>query len=266
MGCRFKILGSGSSGNSTLLITEQAKVLIDAGFTTKRLEGLLEEAGVMLSEIDAIFITHEHADHAAAIAGIKKYPSIKLFANQATARVLQDKHGTDSKWYLFETGGTFRYRDLEVKSFSIPHDAHDPVGFCITVSKHGELLVGDKKIIWLTDLGYVPDHIPELLRDCHIVVIEANHCPRMLEMDTKRPWSLKNRISGKHGHLSNEEARDLLVKVASPHWVQIYLTHLSRDCNSTEAVERVFSDFKKQITFNVTIVEPGEGCHFFDLA
>ena len=120
MGCRFKILGSGSSGNSTLLITEQAKVLIDAGFTTKRLEGLLEEAGVMLSEIDAIFITHEHADHAAAIAGIKKYPSIKLFANQATARVLQDKHGTDAKWYLFETGGTFRYRDLEVKSFSIP--------------------------------------------------------------------------------------------------------------------------------------------------
>ena len=88
----------------------------------------------------------------------------------------------------------------------------------------------------------------------------------MLEMDTKRPWSLKNRISGKHGHLSNEEARDLLVKVASPHWVQIYLTHLSRDCNSTEAVERVFSDFKKQITCNVTIVEPGEGCHFFDLA
>jgi phosphoribosyl 1,2-cyclic phosphodiesterase len=265
MTCRFKILGSGSSGNSSLLITPQARILVDAGFTTKKLEGLLEEAGESLGCIDAIFITHEHADHAAAIAGIKKYPSIKLFANQATARVLQEKHGTESRWQIFETGSTFRYRDLEIKSFSIPHDAHDPVGFCITTGHQAEVFTPGKKIIWLTDLGYVPDCVPELIKTCDIVVIEANHCPRMLELDMKRPWSLKNRISGKHGHLSNEEARDLLVKVSSPLWTQIYLTHLSRDCNSRERVEEVFQEFKKSMPCVVTIIDAGEGGPFYDI-
>ena len=265
MPCRFKILGSGSSGNSSLLITDQAKVLVDAGFTTKKLEELLDQAGVPLATIDAIFITHEHADHASAVAGIKKYPAIKLFANQATARVLQEKHGSESRWQIFETGGTFRYRDLEVKSFSIPHDAHDPVGFCITTGMQNDIFKPDKKFIWLTDLGYVPETIPVLINDCHVIVIEANHCPRMLEMDTKRPWSLKNRISGKHGHLSNEEARDLLMKVASPVWNQIYLTHLSRDCNSRETVESVFAEFKTKVSCAVTIIDPGEGSCFYEI-
>ena len=139
MPMRFSILGSGSAGNSAFLQTDNARVLVDAGFSAKRLAGLLEALGEKLEQIDAIFLTHEHSDHAAALMGLARFPQIKVFANQATANALQGslKHRID--WHQFETGATFRFRDLEVSSFAVPHDAQDPVGFFIAHG-HGDLL------------------------------------------------------------------------------------------------------------------------------
>ena len=132
MALRFCILGSGSEGNCALLQTQHARVLVDAGFSARRIAQLLAAVGESLDRIDAIFLTHEHGDHAAGIGGLTRRRPIKVFANHATARAVQAglKHRPD--WQFFETGARFRFRDLEVESFAVPHDAHDPVAFLFT--------------------------------------------------------------------------------------------------------------------------------------
>jgi phosphoribosyl 1,2-cyclic phosphodiesterase len=266
MGMRLRILGSGSSGNSALLVTEGSRVLIDAGFSARRLGRLLADSGESLDRIDAVFITHEHGDHTAGIEGFRKHPHLALFANSATARAVQAGLGHTPAWHIFETGAAFNYRDLEVESFSVPHDAHDPVGFRFTHRDAGASPAPPRSLAWLTDLGHAPAHLHERLRECDVVVIEANHCPRLLQADTKRPWATKQRISGRHGHLSNEAARDLLTQVASPRWRRIYLTHLSRDCNSSAAIEAALAPARSVLGCEFAIVGSGEGTAFYDFA
>jgi len=262
---RFRILGSGSSGNSALLITAGARVLVDAGFSPRKLDQLLGAAGESLARIDAIFLTHEHSDHAAALDGLRRHDHIRVFANQATARAVQSGLAHRLNWQIFETGAEFRFRDLEVRSFAVPHDAHEPVGFRFANGWEGDLVQPRRSLLWLTDLGHVPDPVRHHLRDCDVAVVEANHCPQLLKDNTRRPWSLKQRISGRHGHLSNEAARELLASVASPQWRRIYLTHLSRDCNSPAAVAAAMAGVLSALRCEIAIVGPGEGTEFFEL-
>jgi phosphoribosyl 1,2-cyclic phosphodiesterase len=268
MAMRFCILGSGSSGNSALLVTEEARVLVDAGFSLRKLGQLLAAAGETLARIDAVFLTHEHGDHAGGIAGLKKFPHLKIFANAATAHAVQAGLSHRPDWQIFETGARFRFRDLEIDAFSVPHDAQDPVGFRFTNGREGDLLAPRRSLSWLTDLGHAPQHVREHIRDCDVVVVEANHCVRMLQADTKRPWSTKQRISGRHGHLSNDSARELLIAVASPRWRRIYLTHLSRDCNSPAEVELVLAEVRAALpgACEFSIVAPGASTPFYELA
>jgi phosphoribosyl 1,2-cyclic phosphodiesterase len=266
MAMRFRILGSGSSGNSALLVTGKARILIDAGFSARRLGQLLGQSGESLDGVDAVFITHEHGDHTAGIEGLKKYPRLALFANEATARAIQAGLTHKPDWHIFETGSSFHFRDLEIESFSVPHDAHDPVGFRFTDRGGGAPPARPCSLAWLTDLGHAPAHLHEHLRECDVVVIEANHCPRLLQADTRRPWSTKQRIGGRHGHLSNEAARDLLTQVASPRWQRVYLTHLSRDCNSSAALEAALAPARSLLCCEFSIVGPGEGTAFYDFA
>lgn len=267
MAMRFCILGSGSAGNAALLVTEGARVLVDAGFTAKKLSALLAAAGESLQKIDAIFLTHEHGDHAAGLEGLKKFPHIRVFANESTRRAVQANLSWRADWQVFETGARFRFRDLEVESFSVPHDAQEPVGFRFTIGHEGDLFAPRRSLVFLTDLGHAPQNVRERIRECEVVVIEANHCPELLKADAKRPWSLKQRIAGRHGHLSNDAARELLADVASPRWRRIYLTHLSRDCNSPAAVERALAGVRATLaTCEFAIVGPGEGTPFYELA
>ncbi|MEO6875024.1 MAG: MBL fold metallo-hydrolase [Opitutaceae bacterium] len=262
---RFCILGSGSSGNSALLTTEGARILVDAGFSAKKLVGLLAAAGESLERVDAIFLTHEHGDHAAGIEGLKKFPHIRVFANAATARAIQTHLTHKPDWQIFETGARFRFRDLEIESFTVPHDAQEPVGFRFTSGSDGDLFSPRRSLAFLTDLGHAPQHIREHIRDCEVIVVEANHCPELLKADLKRPWATKQRISGRHGHLSNDGVRELLADVASPRWRRIYLTHLSRDCNSTAAIERALAEVRVTLhACSFAIVGAGEGTPFYD--
>lgn len=260
MAMRFCILGSGSSGNCALLQTDQARVLIDAGFSARRTRELLSQAETRLEDIDAIFLTHEHGDHAAALSGLARFPQIKIYANAATARALQAGLSHRPDWQTFQTGARFRFRDLEIESFPVPHDAQEPVGFRFS---HGEddLFNRRRSIAWLTDLGYVPQNVRARLPGTDVVVIEANHCPELLKADARRPWSTKQRIAGRHGHLSNTATRELLDSFPTPSWQHVFLTHLSRDCNSLETVQQAFASFPVPCS----IVPPGGAAPFFDL-
>ena len=118
-----------------------------------------------------------------------------------------------------------READHVVEAFSVPHDAYDPVGFRITCN--------DCTVVVLTDIGVATNLVRQRLQDCDALVIECNHDERMVN-DAERPWYLKQRILGRQGHLSNEHCADLLTEVASPRLKQIFLTHLSEDCNTPE--------------------------------
>lgn len=267
MAMRFCILGTGSSGNSALIATESARVLVDAGFSARKLGALLSAVGESLDRIDAVFLTHEHGDHCAGIEGLKKFPHIQVFANAATARAVQSCLTHRPAWQIFQTGARFRFRDLEVESFAVPHDAQEPVGFRFTNGSDGDLFSPLRSVAVLTDLGHAPQNIRECIRDCDVVVVESNHCSELLKADTRRPWSTKQRISGRHGHLSNSAACELLAAVASPRWRRIFLTHLSRECNSRAAVETAFATVRGLLTTcEISIVEPGHSTPVYELS
>lgn len=264
MAIRFKILGSSSSGNCSLLITENCRVLIDAGFSGKRIGEMLEEAGESVEKLDAIFLTHEHSDHVAGMRGLAKYSNLKVFANRGTAQAVQRPLKRKIDWQIFESGSSFRFRDLEVETFQVPHDAYDPIGF---VFSHGEddLFSPRRKVAWVTDLGYVPQLVRERVRGADVLVVESNHCPRLLQQ-SERPWSLKQRISGRHGHLSNEAAKELICGIESPAWSHVYLAHLSGECNSVEAVEETFAFARNGgAPYALNVVQSTGGTEYLDL-
>lgn len=264
MAMRFSILGSGSAGNCAFLQTENARVLVDGGFSARRLGQLLQALGQCLEEIDAIFVTHEHGDHSAIVQGLAKFPKIQVFANAPTARSLQQGLDFRPAWQVFQTGARFRFRDLEVHTFPVPHDAQEPVGFRFC---HGEddLFSPRRSLTWLTDLGHAPQHVHDHVKESDVVVVESNHCSELLKADTKRPWSVKQRICGRHGHLSNQSTRELLRATVSARWQHVYLTHLSRECNSLDAVQRTYVDTSDWLRCPVSIVAPGAGTPLFEL-
>ncbi len=256
MAMRFRILGSSSSGNAALLITENCKVLIDAGFSGRRLGEYLENCGESIDALDAVFLTHEHSDHASGLRGLSRLPQLKVFANHATAKVVEDDIKRRIAWKLFETGTTFQYRDLEITTFAIPHDACDPVGFVIKESPQAHNQ-SQSSIGWVLDLGYVPQLVRERIRNVDLLVIEANHDIRLLDEDSRRPWSVKQRIKGRHGHLSNETVHTFLNEMENPGWKQVHLAHLSKDCNKKTLVQEMFSPqkgFKKD--FEINVIDP----------
>jgi phosphoribosyl 1,2-cyclic phosphodiesterase len=264
MALRFRILGSGSSGNAALLESDDTRVLVDAGFSARKLGEMLAAAGTSWDRIDAILLTHEHSDHAAALGGLARHPHIQVFANRATAQALQRSLKHPINWQLFETGASFRFRDFEVRSFAVPHDAQDPVGFLIAHG-HGDLISPRHSLAWLTDLGHAPASVREHIREADVLVVEANHCSDMLQADTRRPWSTKQRISGRHGHLSNSAARELLESIVGARWRHVFLTHLSRDCNSPAAVAAACGAVLTARNCGFSVVAPGGGTPLFEL-
>ena len=256
MEVKFKILGSSSSGNSALLQAAGLSILIDAGLSGRKIESLLLENNLSAECLDAIFLTHEHQDHVAGLRGLSKYSRIPVFANRDTVLAIQSKLSRRPNWQIFETGKPFAFRSLDIHPFSVPHDAYDPVGFFF---KWGgdDLFNPPSSLAWLTDLGYVPSSVRERIKQAKILVVEANHCSRMLEMDTKRPWSLKQRIRGRHGHLSNKATFELIDSMNQNCWEKIFLMHLSKDCNDIDLVKDSFKQVRgNREKFSTYIVDP----------
>ena len=256
MSVNFRILGSSSSGNCALLQTAHTSVLLDAGFSARRIKQMLESIGESLDQIDAVFLTHEHSDHAQGLRGMAKRADLPVFANRDTADAVQEKYCSKRvNWQHFQTGTTFKFRDLEVSSFQLPHDAFDPVGFTFSWGEEGDLFAQPGSLAWVTDLGYVPGNVREQIRKVDTLVIEANYDEELLERDERRPWSIKQRIRGRHGHLSNTATHEVLSEIMPGSRLQkVYLAHLSKDCNNVALVQERFAGLSAEIS--IEVVDP----------
>ena len=221
---RFTILGSGSSGNCAYLETDHTRILVDAGFSAKQIDLRLASIGRSVTDVQAIFLTHEHSDHVCGLPVLAKRHAIPVYCNRLTAEYLAPDMPAFTNWRLFESGATVEVGDLKINSFSVPHDAYDPVGFMFY---HALGNIG-----FLTDLGYATKLVIERVRQARALVLEANHDLRLLQEDTRRPWSVKQRILSRHGHLSNDAAAEVAAEVVTDLMEDLYLGHLSADCNS----------------------------------
>jgi phosphoribosyl 1,2-cyclic phosphodiesterase len=261
---RLTILGSGSGGNCAYLETNQVRILIDAGFSGRQIRQRLATIGREPESLHAILITHEHSDHVQGLVQLSARLGIPVYCNRPTQQALEEQLATKFDCRLFATGATFGLGDIEVESFPVPHDAQDPVGFLIRTP-----LVN---IGLLTDLGCATKLALERIRAAHVLLLEANHDLKLLQNDVRRPWSLKQRILSRHGHLSNDAAADVAEHVVSAELKRMYLAHLSRDCNRPELALKAVGQRLAKVGATHVIVEatsqvcPSQTLSFGDLA
>jgi phosphoribosyl 1,2-cyclic phosphodiesterase len=220
---RFIVLGSGSGGNAAVVEAGGIRVLVDAGLSAKQLTDRMKTSGIDPASIHAVLLTHEHGDHIRGLRVLMKNLPVPVYATPSTAMVVRDGGVDTASWKIFESGAQFHFNGLSVQSFAVPHDAVEPVGF---VFRHEEKTFG-----LLSDTGHVTKLIAERLRGVHALFVEANYDDALLEADTKRPWSTKQRISSRHGHLSNSQTAALVAELAPAGLRRVVLGHLSRDCN-----------------------------------
>jgi len=223
---QLTILGSGSNGNSAYLETANTRLLVDAGLSARQVRQRLLAIGRSHENLTAILVTHEHTDHCQALAILAARARIPIYCNRLTREAIEASAPTGCEYRVFETGATFEVGETEIETFSIPHDASDPVGFVVRTDAG--------KVGFLTDLGHATRLVLERVRSTRVLVIESNHDIQMLQDDPRRPWSLKQRILSRHGHLSNEAAADAVQEIMSSDLRHLVLAHLSRDCNRPE--------------------------------
>ncbi len=242
----LRVLGSGSAGNAMLIQSDSTALLVDAGLSAKQLVARLGQCDVAPSTLSGLLLTHEHADHAAGLRVFCTKYEIPCYCNPLTAEALKTEL-VNISCKLFTNATEFTIGDIDVRPFSVPHDAADPLGFCLA---HDDVFFGV-----LTDLGHATHLVLESLRGVHGLLIETNHDEALLQQDTKRPWAVKQRILSRHGHLSNAGAAQVVRQLSdSSPLNQVILGHLSKDCNRPElAIERMDQELKLAGRFSTKI-------------
>ncbi len=225
-------LFSGSSGNAILISSGRTRILIDAGVSCKRIEEALKYIGEDVSCLSGILITHEHTDHTAGAQVLSRKHGIPVYATEPTW-ISMPKVDIPARLARMISKTDFYIDDLLIEPFDLPHDAADPVGYCVSC--------GALKAAVATDLGYFPKAMEDKLKHCGLVVLESNHDLQML-VNGRYPYVLKQRIKSRHGHLSNADAADAAVKLACAGVTSILLGHLSRENNSEQLAYRTVTD------------------------
>jgi phosphoribosyl 1,2-cyclic phosphodiesterase len=223
---QLTILGSGSAGNAAYLEAGQTRLLIDAGLSGRQIRHRLLSIGKSPEGLSGILISHEHSDHIQGLTTLAAKLGIPVYCNRQTQQAIEAALGIRGEFRIFDTGAAFEVGEVWVETFSVPHDASDPVGFLVRTAAGN---VG-----FVTDLGHATKLVLQRARPANILVLEANHDLEMLQNDPRRPWSLKQRILSRHGHLSNTAAAQALQELITAEMRHVCLAHLSRDCNRPE--------------------------------
>ena len=227
---RICVLGSGSGGNAVFIATEKIRLLVDAGFSFREISKRLHAIGEKPENLDGVLVSHEHSDHVKGLYQIAKRLRCPIYITRLTEQTLS-WDGIEPNIEPFEAGARLVIGDLAIDSFTVPHDAADPVAFCF---HHQGVKAGI-----VTDLGYMPDSVKQHIKGCDMLVLESNHDLEMLKVGPY-PWFVKQRVMSRVGHLSNKAVSDFLVEDFDRASRLIVLAHLS-DNNNHPEVARMFA-------------------------
>ncbi|MDD5766551.1 MAG: MBL fold metallo-hydrolase [Candidatus Marinimicrobia bacterium] len=228
----FCNLGSGSKGNCTYLRGENRAILIDQGFSLKNLTERMQSANLDPGDVAAIIVSHEHSDHVKGIGVFARHFRVPVFCTEITRRAIPSDIVKNVRIETFTAGDVLEIGDIQLKTFTTPHDAADPIGFV------GES--GNVRIAVLTDLGTVVESVIQHIYDLDLLFLESNHDMWML-MNGPYPLYLKHRIKGRDGHLSNEQSLDLFKKIKmNGRFRHLILGHLSEINNDPAKVLELF--------------------------
>ena len=227
MAVTVSVLGSGSRGNATFIKTDSVRLLVDAGLSRKEVSKRLETIGEDPDGIDAVLVTHEHTDHGAGLRTLLKELCIHAFMTPGTLRGLQPEtfEMNGSTITPIAAGVPFRFGDLEITPFAVPHDANEPTAFSIATQ--------GIRITQLTDVGHLPDSVAMHLLGSQCLILESNHDIEMLRVGPY-PWNLKQRLMGRYGHLSNTAVAQFIRNRYDGSADHVMLAHLSSKNNHPE--------------------------------
>lgn len=250
---KFCSLFSGSTGNCSLIETENSKILIDAGESAKKIDSALSLINVDINDIDAILVTHEHIDHVKSLGTISKKYDIPVYANAETWNAMTDQSSKilEENQKIFLINSSFEIKDLRFSPFSIPHDAANPCGF--------NVFHKNNKISVATDLGHITPEILHNLEKSSFILLEANYDPNILKY-SRYPYSLKRRISGPNGHLSNNNSGQIVSSLIKTGLNSVMLGHLSKENNFPElayktVVEEIISNHYDESDIKVNVAK-----------
>ncbi len=234
---RFSSLASGSRANATYLSDGETHLLVDCGLSARETTERLAAIGVSPESIEAIIVTHEHSDHVAGIPIFAKKYGCRVYSNRPTRKGADfDRRLKSELLEEFETGERFHVGGIAFDPFSVVHDAADPVGFRISAS--------GVALAFVTDLGQVTTLVRERVKGVNALVLEFNHDPILLQ-EAPYPWELKQRISSRTGHLSNECAAELVTHLSETCEMPLQVivaAHVSEKSNEPKRVEQAFTE------------------------
>ena len=244
---KVSILGSGSSGNSTFIEVNNIKILIDAGFSGKKIKEKLEVIGEDLNDIQALLITHEHGDHILGAGIISRKYNLPIYMTEESYHACEHKLGKLIPSNLNFIEGQFYLDDVLITPFDVMHDAERTIGFSV---EHME-----KKLTLATDIGHITNIVREQFKGSQIAIIECNYDFDML-MNCDYPWDLKSRVKGRNGHLCNEDTAKFLTELYHEDLEKVYLVHVSNDSNCYDLAYNTveFELIKNDINIDLEIV------------
>lgn len=250
---RIASLGSGSKGNATLVQAADGVFLIDCGFGLKDVESRLRAKGVQPETLAGIFVTHEHGDHLKGAPMLANRYKIPLFATHGTSRFF--KRDVPSAKIL-NPNTRIKVAGVEIESITVPHDSVEPSQF---IFRHLGMSFGI-----LTDLGSITRKVVNAYKECDVLMLECNHDPQMLQ-NGPYPASLKRRVGGNYGHLSNQQAADLLVQLNRAKLQHVMISHISEQNNDTQlAMETILPSLAGYQT-RVELLTQNEGCDWISI-
>ena len=219
------LLASGSRGNAIFISSGSTSILVDAGLSGIEIERRLKSRGLSPKDLDAILVSHEHTDHIQGVGVLSRRFNLPVYMNSKTEKAAAPQIGRLHDVKNFACGSAFLLHDLTIHPFSISHDAEDPVEF--TVSRDGTT------IGIATDLGMATAMVKEHLKGCGLLILEANHDEEML-LNGPYPWSVKQRVKSRTGHLSNRASKTLLDEIRHDRLKHVILAHLSETNNTPQ--------------------------------
>lgn len=249
---RFSVLASGSTGNAIYVENDQHSFLVDVGLSGKKMEQLFSKIGREMKNLSGILVTHEHSDHIKGLGVVARKYNLPIYANEKTWRAMEGQIGniSNDQRFIFPMETVQSFGSLDIESFAVSHDAIDPMFYVF--HENG------RKLVIITDTGYVSDRMKGIIRGADSFVFESNHDISMLQMG-KYPWSIKRRILSDVGHVSNEDAAVAISEVVFEKPTQVYLSHLSKENNMKELARMTV----KQTLETYGIIE-GEFLHLHD--